>query len=430
MKKVHVHFMGIGGSGASAAAAIAQAQDFKVSGCDKSPFNEFTKVFKKNQLFEGHSKDHLQDVDILAITPAILSLDPNNPELVEARNKGVKIMTWQQFMGEYLEKDKFVIAVCGTHGKSTTTAMVGLLLEDAGLDPTVELGAVVHRWETNYRIGKSKYFITEADEFNNNFLASTPDIAIVNNIEMDHPEYFKDFTAYKASFAKFLAKTKKLIIANLSDPGVKETLASHTMSGNTVIDYSKQLIDFPLQIPGDFNIMNASAVYQLGMFLNIDPKVIRKSLSCYTGSGRRFELVGDYKGTKVYSDFAHHPTAIKVTLEAARKKFPDKKIVVVFQPHMFSRTHTLFNDFVKVFQTLPVDKTYIMDIYPSREVDTGLVNSKQLVEAINQDSVVYQPNKEEILNQIQKESQADDIIFFVGAGITHELAKKILNKDL
>lgn len=427
MKKT-VHFLGIGGSGQSAIAAIAQSQGYQISGCDKAPFNEFTKVFDREVLFEGHSADHLENIDILAVTPAIFSQDPNNPELLVAQEKGIPVMTWQEFMGKYLEEDKFVIAICGTHGKSTTTAMVGLLLEDAGLDPTVELGAVIPRWATNYRVGKSQYFITEADEFNDNFFASHPNITIVTTVEMDHPEYFKDFDAYKGSFKKFLGQTKGKIIANRADNGVRKILASQ---GDTlraeISDYSQELIDFPLQVPGKHNILNASAAYQVGLALGIDPEVIKKSLMGFTGIGRRFEYLGDYHGAKVYSDFAHHPTEIKVTLEATREKFPDKEIVVVFQPHMFSRTKVLFDDFVKSLKQAPVDKIYILDIYPGREVDTGLVSSEDLVKAADKDSVVYEGPTKNFISQLKDQIKNGDIIFFVGAGDAHALAKELLN---
>ncbi len=213
-----VHFLGIGGSGASGAAAIAETQGFEVTGCDLNPHNEFTSVFKPDQLLTSHNPEHLAshtrgvnvNIDILAVTPAIFSLDPNNPELLAAKEKGIPVITWQQFVGEYSTRDKFVIAVCGTHGKTTTTAMIAKLLEDAGLDPTVLLGAIIPKWKTNYRIGKSKYFVVESDEFNDNFLPTKPDIAVVTNIEMDHPEYFKDFEAVKESFKKFYSKPKKL----------------------------------------------------------------------------------------------------------------------------------------------------------------------------------------------------------------------------
>ncbi len=414
-----VHFLGIGGSGTSAAAALAQTQGFEVTGCDLDIDNEFTKVFKKDQLFKRHNPDHLQNTDLLVVTPAIFSLDPNNPELKTAK----KVITWQQFLGEYLTKDKFVIAVCGTHGKSTTTAMIAKMLEDANLDPTVELGAIVPSWKTNFRVGKGRYFVIEADEFNDNFLHFKPDITVVTNIEMDHPEYFKDFEAVKKSFAKFKSQSKKVF--DKPNP---------------------RLIKFKLQIPGDFNVANASLAFQVGLALDLNPGSLRKSLANYQGIGRRFEYVGDYnpsaslrgrepsgrigsgqEGAKVYSDFGHHPTEIKVTMEAARQKFSDKRILLIYQPHMFSRTKVLFDDFVKVFKNLPIDKIFIMDIYPSREVNTGLVSTKQLTGAISKDNVVYIGSTAEVLKKLKPEIKSGDIIFFMSAGDTDKLAKELVS---
>lgn len=400
---MNVHFLGIGGSGASAAAAIAQAQGYEITGCDLEPHNEFTTQFKNIKLFKGHHPKHIKNIDILAVTPAIYSLDPQNPELVAAKEKNIPIMTWQQFLGEYLTKDKFVIAVAGTHGKTTTTAMIAQVLEDAKLDPTVLLGAIVPWWKTNYRVGQSKYFVIEADEFNDNFLHLTPDIAVVTNIEMDHPEYFKDFESYKKSFDKFIKQSQKVI----DKPNL-------------------ELIDFQLTVPGIFNILNASLAYQVGLILGIDPKTIKKSLSAYPGIGRRFEYIGKYKGAAVYSDFGHHPTEIKVTMQAAREKFPNQRIILIYEPHMFSRTKALFDDFVKVFKELPVDKTVITDIYPSREIDTDLVTSQQLVEAAHSDSLVYH-SKDQLLPSLKHHIQNNDIVFFMGAGDIDKLARGLLS---
>src|SRR3989344_1823290 len=383
-----VHFLGIGGSGASAAAYLAQAQGFEVTGCDWDIQNEFTAPFSTSQLFKGHDPKHLGlhlegvnvNIDILAITPAIFSLDPHNPELVAAKEKGIPVMTWQQFLGEYLTKGKFVIAVCGTHGKTTTTAMIAKLLEDAGCDPTVELGAIAPWWKSNFREGKGEYLVVEADEFNDNFLHLKPDITVVTNIEMDHPEYFKDFEAVKKSFAKFESQSKKVF--DKPNP---------------------ELINFTLKVPGKFNVANASLAFQVGQALGIDCEIIRQSLANYTGVNRRFEYIGEFKGAKVYSDFGHHPTEIKVTLEAVREKFPKPRILLIYQPHMFSRTRALFDDFVKVFKQIPADKTFIMDIYPSREVDRGLVTSKQLVEAVNKSSVSYIGKSSETLEKLKPE---------------------------
>lgn len=396
-----VHFLGIGGSGESAIAAISQAQGFEITGCDLNPYNEFTKVFKENQLFTGHSPKHL-DCDLLVVTPAIFSQDPNNPELKEAKN--IPILTWQKFLGKYLLKDKFVIAVCGTHGKSTTTAMIGQMLEDAGGDPTVELGAIVPSWGSNFRRGKGRYFVVEADEFNDNFLNYTPDITVVTNIEMDHPEYFKDLEAVKISFAKFKSQSKKVF----DKPNSK-------------------LIKFKLKVPGEFNVANASLAFQVGLALGFNPKIIRESLASYKGVGRRFEYLGKFKGADVYSDFGHHPTEIKVTIEAAREKFPDRKLWLIYEPHMFTRTKYLFDDFVKVFKTLSADQIIILDIYPSREVDTGKVKSWQIVQSVKKTNVRYN-SPEEIKNTLNREIAKGDVIFFMGAGDIDKLARKLADQ--
>ncbi|KKQ83330.1 MAG: UDP-N-acetylmuramate-L-alanine ligase [Candidatus Daviesbacteria bacterium GW2011_GWF2_38_7] len=422
---VKVHFLGTGGSGISGAAAIAQSLGFEVTGCDLNPHNEFTTQFKPDQLFTGHSSQHLSshigsgNVDILALTPAIFSLDPNNPELLAAKEKGITVMT-------YLTKDKFVIAVCGTHGKTTTTAMIAKTLEDANLDPTAELGAIVPSWKSNYRIGKGKYFVVEADEFNDNFLHLKSDITIVTNIEMDHPEYFENFEAVKESFKKFLLQTKQTIVANLKDPAIALILKDvMKQTSVTSFDYSNDDYNLNLKIPGEFNKLNASAAFRVGLLLGLNPQIIKESLQNYTGVGRRFEYIGDYKNAQVYSDFGHHPTEIKKTMEAARQKFPKQRIVLVYQPHMFSRTKALFNDFIKVFGSIPVNKIILTDIYPSREADAGLVHAKDLVDTANLDILVYH-SKNELVEILGGEIKPDDVVFFMGAGDIDKLARKIV----
>lgn len=425
-----IHFLGIGGSGASAAAAIAEAQGFEVTGCDLEPHNEFTTQFSPQQLLTGHSALHLEgvnvNIDILAVTPAIYSLDPNNPELEAAKKQGIKILTWQQFLGKYLTKNKFVIAICGTHGKTTTTAMIAKILEDANLDPTVILGAIVPWWKTNYRLGQSKYFVVEADEFNDNFLHLKPDITVVTNIEMDHPEYFKDFSSYKKSFKKFLSQTKSTIVGNITDPGVAQVLKILMKeTAITYLDYSKNELSLTLQIPGEFNRENAKAASQVGLLLRINPSIMTQSLASYNGVGRRFELLGKFKGAKVYSDFGHHPTEIKVTMKAVREKFPNSKIRLIYEPHMFTRTLSLFDDFVKVFKEIPIDKIIITDIYQSREVNKGLVNSQQLADSVNKENVSYISKTH--LKDALKDVRENDILFFMGAGDADKLARELLS---
>ncbi len=407
-----VHFLGIGGSGTSAAAALAKAQGFEVTGCDKD--------------LEGHHPNHLKGINILAITPAITYLDPDNPEIIEAKKKEIPVLTWQQFVGEYLTRDKFVIAICGTHGKTTTTAMIATLLEDSGKDPTVLLGAINPKWKTNHRVGKGKYFIIEADEFNDNFLHFKPDITVITNIEMDHPEYFKDINAYLDSFEKFLLQTKHTIVANLNDANVAEIIKDvMKQSKVSALDFNKIEVEFNLKIPGEYNISNAKAAFQVGLLLGIEPEKINISLNNYMGVGRRFEYLGNFRGSKVYSDFGHHPTEIKKTMIAAREKFPKQRIWFFYQPHMFSRTKFLFEEFVKVFRDLPVDGTVILDIYPSREVDTGLVSSEELVKAINKNNVHYA--KELKKEEFEQYAKPGDILFFMGAGDIDKLARELLS---
>lgn len=433
----HVHFLGIAGSGTSACVKLAEAAGFIVSGCDQSLSGEFAEVINGIKAFEGHDPKHLEGIDILAVTPAVLSLDPNNSELLEAKKLGLQIMTWQQFMGRFLTKDKFVIAVSGTHGKSTTTAMIGKILEDAKLDPTVLLGATTSFWKANFRIGghlpagRQEYFVIEADEFNDNFMSLTPDVSILTNVEFDHPEYFEDFESYRKSFRNFLHKTKNLIIGNLSDKNTKEVLEKKPEADQStyppVIDYSKNLIGFPLKIAGQQNVLNASAAFNLAINLEIPPEKIKQSLQDFMGIARRMEYLGEINGAKVFSDFAHHPTAIKVATEQIKKQFPDKNIWIIYQPHMFSRTKALFNEFVNVFKKLDVAGISIVDIYPSREKDTGLIHAKDLVKAINKSNVKYNNDLEEIIKAMKNNLSEKVVVVFMGAGDMDSKVRQLLS---
>jgi UDP-N-acetylmuramate--alanine ligase len=342
-----LHFIGIEGSGASAVAALAKEKGFFVSGCDRNLTGEYSSLFDPESIFVSHSIEHLKDIDTLIISPAIQIADPNNAELKAAQEMKIEILTWQQFLGKYLAQDKFVIAVCGTHGKSTTTAMIAKVLEDANMDPTVILGAKVREWGRNYRLGSSNYLVVEADEYNNNFMAYRPDLTVVNNIDEDHMEFFKDFDHVEQSFEDFLVKTKETIIANLLDSHVAEVVKwVMKKSGVEVLDFNKVQAEFNLLIPGEFNISNAKAAFQVGLLMGIEPLKVLDSLNNFSGIGRRFEQIGQKNGIIFYSDFAHHPREVFVTLEAARQKFPSQKITLIFQPHLYSRIKLLFDDFV------------------------------------------------------------------------------------
>lgn len=466
-----VHFLGIAGSGTSACACIAKSEGFTVSGCDKNLSGEFTNVLKDIPTRQGHNPSHLEGVDILAVTPAVLSLDPNNKELSEAKKRKIKIMTWQQFLGKYLTQGKFVIAVCGTHGKSTTTAMIGKILEDLKLDPAILLGANVSLWNANFRIPNilptsqaeshpqttslrsirggakeekqspfptrhapraTRYFVIEADEFNDNFMSLTPDTSVVTNIEFDHPEYFKDFEDYKSSFKNFLAKAKRVIIANLSDKNTFDTLKEFDINNKLffppVIDYSKNLIDFPLKISGRYNKENASAAFNLALNLELNPEKVRQSLKNFPGIGRRMEPIGQINSTRVFSDFAHHPTAIKVAVEELSKTYPDKNIWIIYQPHMFSRTKALFKEFTEVFSNLKVKGVEMLPIYPSREKDEGIIKTQDLIKAVKKRHINYSASVEKAFKDLKPKLSEKDILVFMGAGDIDGKARQLIKK--
>jgi UDP-N-acetylmuramate--alanine ligase len=432
----HLHFIGIEGSGASAVAALAKEQGYRVSGCDRNLTGEYSSLFSPEAVFVEHSIEHLKEVDAVILSPAIEIADPHNTELKAARDMNLEIMTWQQFLGQVLAKDKQVIAVCGTHGKSTTTAMMAKILEDANMDPTVVLGAKVREWGRNYRVGKSKFLVVEADEYNNNFMSYHPNLTIVTNIDADHLEFFKDFEHIEQSFEDFLVKTKDTVIANMADSHVAEVVKwAMKKSAIEVMDFNKVMVDFDLKLPGEFNIANAKAAFQAGLLLGIEPGRMQESLNSFTGIGRRFEKLGEKEGIEYYSDFAHHPREIHVTLEAARQKFPDQKIVLIFQPHLYSRTKNLFDDFVDVFKKASVDQIFVTDIFASRENDPGDISSRMLVENTNMGTVNYIPTVEEALIQMRSDrSDKSDkigidqnmVVIVMGAGDIDAKTRKYL----
>jgi UDP-N-acetylmuramate--alanine ligase len=309
---------------------------------------------------------------------------------------------------------------------------------NAKLAPTVVIGAKIKEWGTNYRIGKSKFLIVEADEYNNNFMSYQPNLTIVTNIDIDHLEFFKDLEHIEQSFEDFLVKTKETVVANMLDPHVAEVVKwSMKKSSIEVMDFNKIDVNFELEVPGDFNISNAKAAFQIGLLLGIEPSQMIKSLNSFTGIGRRFEKIGEKDEQIYYSDFAHHPREVFVTLEAAREKYPDKKIGLIFQPHLYSRTKLLFDDFVDVLQRAPIDQIIITDIFASRENDPGNIGSPMLVKATDKGTVRYVPTVEEALNRMRsdKSDRSDKIgldrmgvVILMGAGDIDAKTRKYLKK--
>jgi len=417
-----LHFMGVGGAGISAVAAFAKNALYSVSGCDIDPDSPYLKELNKLgiRIEKGHSPEHLTGVETLVVSPAIESLDPDNSELQQAKKTGLPIFTGEEFLAKNIIRDKKLIAVTGTHGKSTTTAMVGWILEKAGLDPSVMVGAIVSDWGTNYRVGKGDYFVVEADEYQEKFLLYYPDIEVITAIEMDHPEYFKNEEEVYEAFKKFALQVKN---AGYLVFGPKVELINQQAHK---VDFEKK--HFNLRLIGEFNQDNASLAFSVGKILGIEEEVITKALESFNGVGRRFEFKGEEKGVKVFEDYAHHPTAIEVTTAAIAEKFPNNSIWVVYQPHMFSRTKYLFDDFVKVFQNLPVENVILVDIFAARQENTEKITSADIVKEVNKKSVKYIGDFEKTAYYLAANVKVGDIVVIMGAGDVYKLSEMLLEK--
>jgi len=401
MTKEHLHVMGIGGSGAGPFAKLAESRGYKVSGCDRS--------------LGGHSPSHLDGVDILIVSPAIFSLDPGNMELVEARRRGIEVFTWQEFLGKYLMEDARVIGVCGTHGKTTVAAMIAYILERGGCDPTYLLGARI-RGGNSFRLGRGSLFVVEADEFNNNFLNYPVSLSVCVALEFDHPEYFSNLGEYLSSFDRFVRNGRQLI-CNRGDGGVRALLKQLRGWGGKVVGF-----DTPyrgdLSVFGVHNRVNAQAAYLAARTFGVSAAAVRNLLRTFPGVERRLELKRVVGGAKIYGDYAHHPTQLRVVGMSLRQLYPRERIVVVFQPHMFSRTKALFGEFVSAIREIPVDEVFVTDIFPSREKDLGEVCSRDLVASVRRETVRYLP-RERIVSRLKQVS--GDVIAFLGAGDINRL---------
>lgn len=425
-QKLKIHFIGLGGIGVSALARYYLGQGGQVSGSDLA-LSEITRDLKKKgaAVFSGpHKASNLKkDIDLVVYSPAVAK---NNPELREAEKRGLKIQSYPQALGE-LTKRYFTIAVSGTHGKSTTTAMLGLLLAKAGLDPTVIVGTKVKEFgDSNCRLGKSKYLVIEADEHFASFLNYRPRIIILTTVEADHLDYYKNLANVVKSFKKYVGRLPKngVLIANQDD----KNIAKIKKGGFLLKEYSlKQpeagLLKKILKVPGDHNIANALACLACARILGVSDKTSFDSLAGYQGSWRRFEIKRKANPT-VVSDYGHHPTEIRVTLRAAREKWPEKKIWAVFQPHQYQRTYYLFKDFVKTFRQSPIDRMIITDIYDvaGREEKKikDKISAEKLVKAIGKSNVVYLP-KEKIAGFLKKEMPRSGVLIIMGAGDIYRL---------
>ena len=427
-----IHLIGIGGIGVSALAQYYLSKGHQVSGSDlvASEITDFL-IQKGIKVSIGNAAENIkQDFDLVVHSPAVKR---GNPEYRKAMDLGIKTQSYPKALGD-LTKEYYTIAVAGAHGKSTTTAMIALALTGAGLDPTVIVGTKLREFGgSNFRLGKSKFLVIEACEYDSSFLNYLPKVIVITNVDKEHLDYFKTFAKVKKAFRDFILQLPKdgFLIFNKDDKYTsKINKPIFKAIGFSVRQKEAKKIKSILRVPGLHNVSNALAVLRVAQVLAIPNEITFKALSEFNGTWRRFEIkegVADGKKITIVSDYAHHPNEILATLKAAREKYPDKKIWCVFQPHQHQRTYYLFNDFIKTFRKVGIDKIIITDIYDvaGRETKTisEEVSSEKLVKKINKDSVAYIPLCD-IEKFVKENVEAGDVLIIMGAGDIYKLADK------
>ena len=403
-----IYFVGIGGIGMSALARLFKAHGKEVLGTDSHKSALTEELHSEGiAVMVGHAPEHLSKNADLVIYSEAVPLE--NPELEKALDLGIPMMTYFQALGKVAESYKLV-AIAGTHGKTTTTAMLALILEQAGLDPTVIVGSKVKEFgNKNLRVGKSELMVVEACEYRRNFLSLKPDLVGILNVEIDHLDYFKNFDDYQAAFKE------------LADQSLE------VFWPEDVSEYEGEL-----GVPGYHNLMNAGMAAQLARRLGVTDSVIQDALANFNGTWRRFEYRGTCAGALVYDDYAHHPTEIQATLQAAREKHPEARIIAVFQPHQYSRTAHLLEEFAESFDD--ADQVVIPNIYEVRDKaeDKHAVSAESLVEKIleHHEDVIFGNGLENTARHLLSEVGDGDLVLVMGAGDVTHLIPMILDEGV
>jgi len=451
-KKQHVHFIGIGGSGMNGIAGIMLGLGYKVTGSDLKT----TAVTERLEAlgvtcYAGHAGENLGNADIVVASTAI---PPTNVELVAAKERGLPVIHRGEMLAMLMDRQKG-IAIAGAHGKTTTTSMISLVFEKNHLDPTIIIGGELTDIGGNAKLGKGEYLIAEADESDGSFLKLNPFIEIITNIEDDHLDYYKNVENIVAAFRKFVAKVPHdgLLIACLDNSRIREllkeydrpcltyaieqneadyTLRNLRLDKNTTAGDVYYRGDFlgclELTVPGRHNLSNALATVVAGRFIGLSFDRIAAALKKFKGAGRRFQCMGEVRGIKVVDDYAHHPSEIKATLNAARQ-MKIGRVVGVFQPHRYTRTSLLGERFGTAFSD--ADIIIISDIYSAGEQPINGVSAKNIVSAIEENEhreVIYLPTRQEIVNYLVETVRPGDLILTMGAGDIWNAGVELVNR--
>ncbi len=464
----HYHFLGIGGSGLSAIARVLLEAGHTVSGCDqqRSPLAEGLQAAGA-QIFLGHDPAHLAaGVEVVIRSSAV---PVENPEVQAALQRGLPTLTRRDFLGKWMQ-DKIGMAVAGTHGKTTTTSMLAWVLYRLGADPTFIVGGVLQNLGVNARAGQGPHFVIEADEYDRMFLGLLPKIAIVTNVEHDHPDCYPTFADMMQAFAAFVAllPADGTLIACADDAGVRALLRQVSGAGPRVVAYTLSAEMMPmahsrvlahdlrpnargglsfvmtsdlqpaaqagvqvdLQVPGEHNVRNALAALAAVMAADLPVEAAARALGEFTGAGRRFEVRGTFAGVTLVDDYAHHPTEIRATLQAARQRFPQARIWAVWQPHTYSRWRALASDFAQAFAA--ADRVLVTEVYAAREQEEGITGAV-IAARIRHAAVSFVADNAQAAAFLQENLRPGDVVLVLSAGdavdINAQLEKSLRAKE-
>lgn len=459
----HIHLVGIGGTGLSAIARVLLERGMKVSGSDQTP-SPLSQALEEAgaTIYRGHRGENIAGADLVVQSSAVKN---DNPEIRAAVELGVPVYKRSEFLGKLLAGIES-IAIAGSHGKTTTTAMIAWMLSGLGLDPGYIIGGVSNELGANAHAGHGKLFVIEADEYDWMFLGLAPKIAILTSVEHDHPDLFTSVEMYRQAFVDFTRRIQPdgLLIGCLDDPGAAWVMEQAAQNGIETVGYTTRStsgavyraghlipndlggFDFDvtytppgidpqqvgdmgvtvsLRVPGEHNVKNALAALAVAHRLELPVQVAALFLGEFTGTGRRFEVLGEAAGVIFVDDYGHHPTEIRATLSAARSRYPDRKIWAVWQPHTYSRTRTLFEQFVEAFED--ADRVMVTDIYPSRETIDPSFSSRQVVEAMRHTGAVFTGSLADSENYLLQNLTPGSVVVVLSAGDATQIGRNVLS---
>jgi UDP-N-acetylmuramate--alanine ligase len=448
----HIHFVGIGGIGMSGIAEVLANLGFRVSGSDQKKSDVTAHLEELGvEVTEGHDSENVGDAHVVVRSTAVRD---DNPEIAEARRRSIPVIPRAEMLAELMRMKPLTVAVAGSHGKTTTTSMVATVLGIAGLDPTFVIGGIVRTYRANARLGKSQLMVVEADESDRSFLMLTPTIAVVTNIDREHMDYYHDMEDVRKCFSDFVNKVPfyGAAVLCLDDPHVQAVIPNvgrrritYGMSAQADISahdirYDQQfgstfsvlrgvdvLGKITLRVPGKHNVYNSLAAIAVGIELEVPFDTVAHALSEFTGADRRFQFKGEEAGVTVVDDYGHHPTEVKATLSAARIGAPNRRIVVLFQPHRYTRTNDLMDEFASAFNN--ADVLFVTEIYAASEPPIDGVNAEVLTGRIKSyghkhaEYIGELENAPAILRQNVREG---DLVITLGAGSVHRAGDQLL----